>query len=60
MKLSQYLGEYSKYVKSYEKDMLAAASIGQIYKGKDYDDNDIVIKIKNNDIDKDIQKWENS
>lgn len=58
LKLSQYLGEYSKYVKSYEKDMLAAASIGQIYKGKDYDDNDIVIKIKNNDIDKDIQKWE--
>jgi predicted unusual protein kinase regulating ubiquinone biosynthesis (AarF/ABC1/UbiB family) len=57
-RLSYYLSKFPNTVKSYETDMLAAASIGQIYKGKDYDNNDIVIKIKNMDIEKDIDKWE--
>lgn len=58
LKLHSQLKEYSSYVKSYEKEMLAAASIGQIYKGKDHNDNDIVIKIKHGNIERDIEKWE--
>lgn len=56
--LASLLKNYSQYVKSYEKEIYATASIGQIYKGKDFEDNDIVIKIKHADVDADIEKWE--
>ena len=52
------LEPYKNHVKSYEKEIYASASIGQIYKGKNHEDEDIVIKIKHENLDKDISKWE--
>ena len=56
--LDKYLEPYKNHIYSYEKEILSAASIGQIYKGKDIHGQDIVIKIKHVNIDEDIIKWE--
>lgn len=58
LNLSKLLEPYQHIVKELDTDILAAASIGQIYKGKDYNGKDIVVKIKHANIDSDILKWE--
>ena len=52
--LTKLMEPYQHIVKELDSDILAAASIGQIYKGKDYDGKDIVVKIKHANIDNDI------
>ena len=56
--LKEYISRYDNILDSVETEIFKSASVGQIYKGCLKTGEDIVLKIKNPNIEDDILKWE--
>ena len=54
----EYIKKYNNIIESIENEPIASASIAQIYRGVSRDGKDIVVKIKHEDIEIGIKKWE--
>lgn len=57
LNLTEKLKPFNDILYSWEKHPISVASIAQIYRGKLKDGTDVVIKIKHDNISKDIQTW---
>ena len=55
----EQIEKYKDIIDFIEDEPIASASIAQIYRGKSKDGRDIVVKIKHDDLNKGIEKWEN-
>lgn len=56
--LHDIVSKFSSIIKTVDDKIYTSASIGQLYRATDHNDNPIIIKIKNNGIDSDIVRWE--